>query len=185
MIVRKWDYLNLNDELKNIEIEIYQNQKIGLIYVPDKGYVIYEENDGSKEDIIFIKTRTEPKQYNEEELKPKLLKNKKEFIELISMITNEIYENEDIKEYEKKHPEYLFIELFDNLAKDDCPVMTRNDPFYQIVDSGFIRLELDQFKNFARSTTMKIMNLVNSEPQNMDASNSLDEKLKNFNNKRM
>lgn len=181
MIIRKLDYLVLNENLKQFEVDIYQNQKLGMIYVPNNGYVFYENDNNVRKDIFIIKTKTPPELYVEETLQPRIAKNKEEFVQIIEILSAEIYRDADIKEYEKKHPEYLFMEIFDNLSSGNCSVLTSEDPFYKIIDEGFLRLEVDQLRNFAKSTTNRVMNTVKSKPHDMAASNSLDQKLKNFN----
>lgn len=93
---------------------------------------------------------------------------------------NEIYKSRDIKEYEKKHPEYVFLELFDKLINGDYDEISKKDPFYDVIDDGFIRLELDQFKTFATSTATRIRNLIVPEPPNKVVSDSLDNKIEKF-----
>ena len=51
----------------------------------------------------------------EDNLNDKIQKNKGDFIDLITEILDNIYKDQDIKDYEKKHPEYVFMELFDKL----------------------------------------------------------------------
>lgn len=180
MIIRKLDNLALGDSLKKVETDVFEKKGMGMVYVPDRGFVFYEDDSENKSNLFIIKTKTKPSQYLDVELDKKLEKNKKEFISIIDIILNDIYQTGEIKEYEKKHPEYIFLELFDNFINKNYEEITKEDPFYDVIDDGFIRLELDQFKTFATSTATRIRNILVPEPQNKVAAESLDEKLKKF-----
>ena len=180
MIIRKLDKLALGDTLNKVETNVFEKKCIGMVYIENNGFVFYEDDDKIKSNIFIIKTKTTPSQYLDDELDKKLEKNKKEFISIIDIILSDIYQAGEIKEYEKKHPEYIFLELFDNFVNKNYEEITKEDPFYDIIDDGFIRLELDQFKTFAKSTTTRIRSMLTPKPQNKAASDSLDEKLKKF-----
>ena len=60
------------------------------------------------------------------------------------MILDSIYD-ENIKTYEKKHPEFVFLRLFDNLTKteeSEIEFITKDNQLYDLIDEGFIRLDL-------------------------------------------
>jgi len=180
MIIRKLDKLTLGDAMKKVETNVFEKKCIGMVYIQNHGFVFYEDDDEIKSNLFIVKTKTKPSQYLDDDLEKKLQKNKEDFISIIDIILNDIYQTGEIKEYEKKHPEYIFLELFDNFINKNYEEITKEDSFYNVIDDGFIRLELDQFKTFATSTATRIRSLFAPKTQNKDASDSLDEKLKEF-----
>lgn len=125
--------------------DIYNNKAIGIIYLENKGYVLFEKDGENLNNVFFIKTDTKPEQYLVNSPAPHLLNNKDEFIGLISLILDGIYDYE-IKEYDKKHPEFIFLRLFDNLKEGNVELISKDDELYDLIDDGFIRLELSYLK---------------------------------------
>lgn len=85
MIIRKLDYLTIGDTLQKAETEILENEKIGVVFAPNHGFVLYGNNGKDNSNIFIIKTKTEPSDYVGEKLDKKLEKNKKEFISIIDI----------------------------------------------------------------------------------------------------
>ena len=146
MIIRKLDFLKPTHDLPMFNFEIYNNKAIGIVYVEDKGYVLFEKSESEWNNVFFIKTDTVPAQYLVSNPVPLLLKNKEEFIGIISLILDDIYDD-DIKEYDKKHPEFVFLRLFDNLNEGNVELISKDNELYDLIDDGFIRLELSNLKN--------------------------------------
>ena len=67
-------------------------------------------------------------------------------IGIISLILDDIYDD-DIKEYDKKHPEFVFLRLFDNLSNGNVELISKDNELYDLIDDGFIRLELSNLKS--------------------------------------
>lgn len=146
MIIRKLDFLKATHDLPMFNFEIYNNKAIGVVYVENRGYVLFEKENEELSNVFFIKTDTKPAQYLVSSPAPNLLKNKEEFIGVISLILNDIYDD-DIKEYDKKHPEFVFLRLFDNLNEGNVELISDDNELYDLIDDGFIRLELSILKN--------------------------------------
>ena len=146
MIIRKLDFLKATHDLPMFIFEIYNNKSIGVVYAENRGYVLFEKDGSELNNVFFIKTDTKPGQYLVNSPAPQLLNNKEEFIGLISLILDDIYD-EDIKEYDKKHPEFIFLRLFDNLNDGNVELILKDDELYDLIDDGFIRLDLSILKN--------------------------------------
>lgn len=148
MIIRTYEDLKFNSILVETEADIYKNMKVGLIYVAGHGYTLFRISQENWDDFVFIKTMTKPIQYSGEIVDEELLKNKDEFIEVISDVLEDIYVNSEIKEYEKKHPEYIFMELFDKFNEAKINQITRDHKYYSLIEDGFMKIAISQLQNF-------------------------------------
>ena len=148
MIIRKLDFLKPTQDLSMFNFDIYDNKAIGIVYFEDKGYVLFEKDNAEWNNVFFIKTDAVPAQYLVDNPAPLLAKDKESIIGIISLILDEIYD-EDIMEYDKKHPEFVFLRLFDNLNKGNVELISKDNELYDLIDDGFIRLELSILKNMA------------------------------------
>ncbi len=146
MIIRKLDFLKSTNDLQMFNFDIYNNKAIGVVFVEDTGYVLFEKEGEDLNNVFFIKTDTKPAQYLVNSPAPILLKNKEEFVGIISLILDDIYDD-DIKEYDKKHPEFVFLRLFDNLNEGNVELISKDNELYDLIDDGFIRLDLSILKN--------------------------------------
>lgn len=169
MIIRKYEELNFNNILIKAECDVSKNQKIGIIYVQNRGYMLFNIENENWNDFIFIKTMTKPVEYTEDNLNDKIQKNKGDFIDLITEILDNIYKDQDIKEYEKKHPEYVFMELFDKLNSAQIEEIKQDHKYYKLVEEGFTKIEINQFQNFAKSISLRLQTMYSqqsNQPQN-------------------
>ena len=146
MIIRKLDFLKPTHDLPMFNFDIYNNKSIGIVYVEDKGYVLFEKYNDEWNNVFFIKTDTVPAQYLVDNPAPLLASDKENIIGIISLILDEIYDD-NIKEYDKKHPEFVFLRLFDNLNEGNVELITKDNKSYDLIDDGFIRLELSNLKS--------------------------------------
>lgn len=76
MIIRKYEELNFNNILIKAECDVSKNQKIGIIYVQNRGYMLFNIENENWNDFKFIKTMTKPVEYTEDNLNDKIQKNK-------------------------------------------------------------------------------------------------------------
>lgn len=142
MITRKYTYLAGEEEFKNVEIPIYNTKNIGLVYAKNKGFGLYNDVGSVESSLFIISTKITPEQFDENPTE------KEQFIQLISANLAEIYAKATgLKEYEKKHPEYIFIQLMDVLKDKNCKKISSNDELFNIVNDGFARLDVDILKN--------------------------------------
>lgn len=89
--------------------------------------------------------------------------------DLITEILDNIYKDQDIKEYEKKHPEYVFMELFDKLNSAQIEEIKQDHKYYKLVEEGFTKIEINQFQNFAKSISLRLQAMYSqqsNQPQN-------------------
>lgn len=146
MIIRKLDFLKPTHDLPMFNFDVYNNKAIGIVYFEDKGYVLFEKDNTELNNVFFIKTNTLPAQYLVDNPAPSLANDKENIIGIISLILDDIYDD-DIKEYDKKHPEFVFLRLFDNLSNGNVELISKDNELYDLIDDGFIRLELSNLKS--------------------------------------
>lgn len=144
MITRKYTYLAGEDELKKVEIPIYNEKSIGIVYVKNKGYGLYNDVKTIESSLFILSTNITPSDFD------KNPNDKQQFIQLVTANLAEIYKDaEELKEYEKKHPEYIFIQLMD-LLKTEPETLNSEDELYKIVTDGFEKLDIDMLKSLAQ-----------------------------------
>lgn len=146
MFSRRFDYLKLNSKLKKVEIEIAENKKVYLIDVSGEGYAIYSNHGEIDSNLYLIKTNISPVNFDLEENK----KDKEQFIEIIGALLSKLYEGETLRDYEKKHPEHILMQLMD-LLDSTIEYIDENDDLYKKLDIGFLKLELESLKENAIS----------------------------------
>ena len=96
MITRKYTYLVGEKEFKKVEIPIYNDKSIGIIYAKNKGYALYNTTTDILENLFLIATNLTPTDFKNNS---KSEKDKEQFIELVSMNLNQIYNDaKELKE---------------------------------------------------------------------------------------
>ncbi|WP_432645271.1 hypothetical protein [Methanobrevibacter sp.] len=142
MLVRNLDFLSIPKEFSKVEIDIYDNKSIALVYLENKGYSLILKNEGNIDSVFLLKTDILPNNVNDHS-------DREEFINVIKMLLNNIYSVSDIKEYEKQHQEYVFLRLMDMLNEGDEveKINEENSQIYRDIERGFMKLELDVMDN--------------------------------------
>ncbi len=168
MLVRNLDFLSIPKEFAKVEVDIYEKQSIALVYIPNKGYSIVLKKDEKIDSIFLLKTDIVPNNINEHS-------DREDFINVTKMLLDKIYAGSDIKEYEKKHPEHVFLQLMDilNEGSDVEMISEETSKTYTDIEKGFMKLEIDIMDN-------KI-NALNSSIS--DVSTNLDSTVKDMENK--
>lgn len=141
MIVRKLNFLTPSEGYDKISIEIHDGKKINTIYVKNKGYGVYIE--GKEEGMFLINTNLSPEAFKLEENAA----NKKDFINLIKILLDQIYEGVNIPEYEKKHHEFVFLKIIDLFGTDQVEIIDKDSDLYKDIELGFIRFDIELLKS--------------------------------------
>lgn len=165
MLVRNLDFLSIPKEFSKVEIDIYENNSIALVYINGKGYSLVLKNDNEINSVFLLKTDILPNNVNNHS-------DREDFINVIKMLLDRIYGVADIKEYEKQHQEHVFLRLMDMLNEGNEVEMISEETskVYTDIEKGFMKLEIDIMDN-------KI-NALNSSIS--DVSNNLDSTVKDM-----
>lgn len=168
MLVRNLDFLSIPKEFAKVEVEIYDNKSIALVYIEQKGYSLVLKTDEKIDSVFLLKTDILPNNVNGHS-------DREDFINVLKMLLDKIYSVADIKEYEKQHQEHVFLRLMDMLNDGNGIEMINEDnsQTYKDIEKGFMKLELDIMDN-------KI-NALNSSIS--DVSSNLDSTVKDMEEK--
>lgn len=165
MLVRNLDFLSIPKEFSKVEIDIYENQSIALVYIPNKGYsLVLKENDDIQS-VFLLKTDILPNNVNDHS-------DREDFINILKMLLDRIYGAADIKEYEKQHQEHVFLRLMDmlNEGTDVESISEETSKIYTDIEKGFMKLELDIMDNKINALNHSVT----------DVSNNLDSTVKDI-----
>ena len=152
-------------EFSKVEIDIYENQSIALVYIPNKGYsLVLKENDDIQS-VFLLKTDILPNNVNDHS-------DREDFINILKMLLDRIYGAADIKEYEKQHQEHVFLRLMDmlNEGTDVESISEETSKIYTDIEKGFMKLELDIMDNKINALNHSVT----------DVSNNLDSTVKDI-----
>jgi len=142
MLVRNLDFLSIPKEFSKVEVEIYDNKSISLVYIDGKGYSLVLKQNDDIDSIFLLKTDILPNNVNDHQ-------DRQDFINVIKMLLDKIYSVADIKEYEKQHQEHVFLRLMDMLNDGvDVEIITEeSSKVYTDIEKGFMKLEIDIMDN--------------------------------------
>lgn len=148
MIIRKLSFLSPQKDLKKVELNIYEEKNLSLIYVENQGYVVYtKDNINDMENVFLLKSILTPKELTLEEY----IDEKADISNIIELLLNKIYENNEIKEYEKQHPDHVLLHLLDMLNNEKLENITKESPIYKTIEDGFMKLDFELIKNKTNS----------------------------------
>lgn len=154
MLVRNLDYLSIPKEFSKVELDIYDNKFITLVYIQQKGYSLVLKNNEEIDSVFLLKTDILPNNVNDHS-------DRQDFINVIKMLLDKIYSGADIKEYEKQHQEHVFLRLMDMLNEQSDVEMINEDnsQIYKDIEKGFMKLELDIMDNKINALNSSISNV--------------------------
>lgn len=138
MIVRDLNFL-LENEFKQATINIIENRTLSLAYIFNRGYAIYFYEDDERKDTFLVKSDCSPSQLTLEEN----MEEKQDFVDLIQMFLNKVYDGFDIADFDKQHPEFVLLKLIDLLEKDDVTHIDPSTDLYTLLTIGFMRFDAD------------------------------------------
>ena len=105
MITRKYTYLAGEDELKKVEIPIYNEKSIGIVYVKNKGYGLYNDVKTIESSLFILSTNITPSDFD------KNPNDKQQFIQLVTANLEEIYKDDEY--IYRKFPSSMHLLAFD------------------------------------------------------------------------
>ena len=157
MLVRNLDFLSIPKEFAKVEVNIYQNKSIALVYIENKGYSLVLKEDDDIDSVFLLKTDILPTNVNSHS-------DREDFINIIKMLLDKIYSIADIKEYEKQHQEHVFLRLMDMLndGNDVEMISEENSKTYTDIEKGFMKLEIDILENKINALNSSISDVSNN-----------------------
>lgn len=163
MLVRNLNFLSIPKEFFKVEVPIYENKSIALVYIEKKGYsLVLKENDVINS-VFLLKTDILPNNVNDHA-------DRQDFINVIKMLLDNIYNMHDIKEYEKQHQEHVFLRLMDMLndGSDVELISEENSKIYSDIEKGFMKLEIDIMENKINALNSSVSDVSNSLQSTVD-----------------
>lgn len=137
MIVRKLNFLTPPEGYMKVETIIHDEKKLCAVYIEKKGYCIYI--NGMEEDMFLVNTNISPEEFKLEEN----ALDKQDFINLIKILLDQIYDGVDIPEYEKQHHEFVFLKIMDLFSTDEVESIDKDSDLYKLIELGFIKFDID------------------------------------------
>ncbi|WP_295721377.1 hypothetical protein [uncultured Methanobrevibacter sp.] len=137
MIVRKLNFLMPPDGYKKVEANIIEEDKVCAIYIKNKGYCFYINDE--EDDMFLINTNLAPDEFKLDQN----AQEKEDFINLVKILLDQIYEGVDIPEYEKQHHKFVFLKIMDLFNTDAIEIIDNDSDLYKKVELGFIKLDID------------------------------------------
>ena len=83
MLVRNLDYLSIPKEFSKVELDIYDNKFITLVYIQQKGYSLVLKNNEEIDSVFLLKTDILPNNVNDHS-------DRQDFINVIKMLLDKI-----------------------------------------------------------------------------------------------
>lgn len=137
MIVRKLNFLMPPGGYRKVGTKVHEENVISAVYLKDKGYCLFIE--GKEDEMFLINTDIAPDDFKIEENAT----NKEDFINLVKVLLDQIYEGVDIPEYEKQHHEFVFLKLMDLFNTDVVEIIDESTDLYKAIELGFIKFDID------------------------------------------
>ena len=163
MLVRNLNFLSIPKEFAKVEVEIYNDNSIALVYIENKGYSLVLKDHEKISSVFLLKTDILPNNVNDHV-------DREDFINVIKMLLDNIYSVSDIKEYEKQHQEHVFLRLMDmlNEGSDVEMISEETSKIYTDIEKGFMKLEIDIMDNKINALNSSIADVSNNLQATVD-----------------
>lgn len=138
MIIRDLNFL-VESEFKKVCVNIIEEKCISLIYIENKGYALLIEEDEDVSSIFIIKTEITPQEFSND----KHNEEKQDFIDLVHMFLDKIYENIEIPIYEKQHHEFVLLKLLALFENNNYEIIDAKSDLSRSIHDAFIKLDID------------------------------------------
>ena len=89
--------------------------------------------------MFLIKTGISPEEFKSEEYGG----DKEDFINLIKLLLNQIYEGSDIPEYEEQHHEFVFLKIMDLFVTNLFEAVDDDSDLHKTIELAFIKFDID------------------------------------------
>lgn len=157
MLVRNLDFLSIPKEFSKVEVDIYDEKSIALVYINGKGYSLVLKYKDNIDSVFLLKTDILPNNVNDHT-------DRQDFINVIKMLLDKIYNFSDVKEYEKQHQEHVFLRLMDMLNEGSSVEMIseENSAIYTDIEKGFMKLEIDIMENKINALNSSVADVSNN-----------------------
>lgn len=137
MMIRKLSFLMPENAYKKVEVDIYNEEKICVVYVEKNGYSIYVNN--KENEMFLIKTGISPEEFKSEEY----AEDKEDFINLIKLLLNQIYDGSNIPEYEEQHHEFVFLKIMDLFVTNVFEAIDDDSDLHKTIEFAFVKFDID------------------------------------------
>lgn len=122
---------------KKVEVDIYNEEKICVVYVEKNGYSIYVNN--KENEMFLIKTGISPEEFKSEEY----AEDKEDFINLIKLLLDQIYDGSNIPEYEEQHHEFVFLKIMDLFVTNVFEAIDDDSDLHKTIELAFVKFDID------------------------------------------
>ena len=137
MMIRKLSFLMPENAYKKVEVDIYNEEKICVVYVEKNGYSIYVNN--KENEMFLIKTGISPEEFKSEEY----AEYKEDFINLIKLLLDQIYDGSNIPEYEEQHHEFVFLKIMDLFVTNVFEAIDDDSDLHKTIELAFVKFDID------------------------------------------
>lgn len=137
MMIRKLSFLMPENAYKKVEVDIYNEEKICVVYVEKNGYSIYVNN--KENEMFLIKTGISPEEFKSEEY----AEDKEDFINLIKLLLDQIYDGSNIPEYEEQHHEFVFLKIMDLFVTNVFEAIDDDSDLHKTIELAFVKFDID------------------------------------------
>lgn len=160
MLIRNLDFLSIPKEFSKVNLPIYESFSLTLVAIEKKGYALVLKEEESIVSLFLLKTELFPNELTQANNES----DKNDFINIISMMLEKVYHGVNIKEYDKQHPEHVFLRFMDDFIENNgVEIITEeNSKLYSDIEKGFMKLDIDVIDSKLNSLNKSINEVANN-----------------------